>query len=163
MNNKLKLSFLIISIIFIVLYLSQIGMILLGYFNVDTRMFNLYMNIVGRYTLIGFFFFLVIEAYFMKTKREMFYSIVFLIFVGLILLYPPFVTLPIFFLIVYSYYRSIGSNLDIPLSFVTVGYFCNMYLPYPIGLLGIVLVIMGWLKYFTVIKGSFNKNKTTIW
>lgn len=153
MNNNLRQFFKFTALGFTILYLAIIMYLLSVNFleindlYLDRAAFSI---LIFRTIILAIFFLLLsIEAYSLNNQRGKIFSIIFLLFVGLLLfvqfqiLNPYFLMLNIMFLIIYVYYRSNGSRLDIPLSYLTVGYFLTGI----IGPLAYLVILYGWIKY----------------
>lgn len=153
MNNKLRQFFKFNALGFTILYLATIIFFIAANF-LDVNEAYLIKAEISIYlfltfSLAIFFILLTIEAYTLKTQRGKTFSIIFLLFLGILLfvqfniISPRFLMLNLMFLVIYVYYRSNGSRLEIPLSYLTIGYFL-------VGLVGpiaLLLVFYGWIKY----------------
>ena len=91
--------------------------------------------------MVLYFLLMFVQSYKQDPKRI--YPILFLVMIGIILVFPQYTFLNIFFLITYSFMYTQRDPLSIPLSYIAIGNFViNFFLP-----VGIIVVTYGWIQY----------------
>jgi len=151
MINKIRPLFFINSLGFSLYYLYKNLIIIISLLKIQIPLFFQYIDIFGFYLLLMFFILLTLEAYLMKISSGKIFAIIFLLFVGVLLIFPQFLVLNIMFLIIYSYYQSNRSKLTVPMSFITLGYFLSIIIP-PVGF---ILLLYGWIKFLNQTRFRF--------
>ncbi len=127
------------GLLFSLYYINRVVAILGFYLGFDLFFFP---NIILVGLLIAYILMLVVDSYNHNEKRL--FPILFLVMIGVILVFPEFTMINIFFLIIYSYMNSRRSLYTVPLSFITIGYFAMGFIP----IVGYLLVTYGWGRYF---------------
>ncbi|XMB86273.1 hypothetical protein RJG79_00305 [Mycoplasmatota bacterium WC44] len=169
MNNKLRQFFKMNALAFTILYLAIIVLELLinfGLLSTISSVSHIILSVrIFEFLTFGLFFILLtIEAYNLNSKNSKIFAVLFLLFFGILLfvnlsiISTQFLMLNIIFLIIYSYYRSNGSRLDIPLSYIAVGHFLQVIrLPIPfMHLIAYLVLFYGWVKYLKECRYRFD-------
>ncbi len=128
----------IFGLLFSVFYINVLGAYALSFFDILIPIIN---GIMLKYLFAGYFTLMVIDSLQHNEKRV--FPILFLIMVGITLLFPQFMYTPIFFLIIYRYMLGRRHPVTVPLSFVTMGYFISGFIP----IAGFAAVTYGWVTY----------------
>jgi|GEM_PF-2874722 len=151
---RIPILFLAISIIFTVLLMGY-GILYLDFSLPIPVWYNnaaVILDYMNLSSLALYFILLIIESYQNKNTGGIVFSILFAVALGAIFLLPHNLFLHFAFLIVYIYHRRKGSALDIPLSYITSGYFFLNLVPLTFSIIGYFIILYGLVRYLRLLR-----------